>query len=157
MQLPPAVDDFKEGWYEARIVSSKYKKTISGKGAYLSLTFEFQESAGSQAGTVCWVNLNLENANPRTVAIARRQLDQIREAVGQPNAEQSEELHGIPLMVKAVTRKATDKYPEGIDLVAFEGVVENEISFEPEEVKETYKKENVEPEFEEIPDDDIPF
>jgi hypothetical protein len=153
-QLPPAITPFENGWYEAMIINSAFKKTAAGTGSYLSLDFEFQDSAGAQAGTMCWVNLNLYNPNSRTVRIARRQLDDIREAIGLPDTVNHEELRGIPLMVHARRKAATEKYPESIELFGFKKCTSFEIDFDSKEepVKSSTKSSNAEP-FE----DDIPF
>ena len=46
-----------------------------------------------------WTTLNLWNPNPQTVEIAQRELNSICHAVGKLRVADTEELHGIPMMV----------------------------------------------------------
>ncbi len=93
--------------YVAMITESEMKPTKSGAGSYLQLTFEILE--GQYKGRFLWARLNLDNANPTTVQIARGELSAICRAVGVMTPNDSVDLHNLPLVltVKCKTRKDT--------------------------------------------------
>lgn len=99
-----------EGWYVASICHSEQKANKSGTGSHLALTFEVE--AGGHAGRRVRDQLNLDNPNPTTVNIARGQLSAICRAIGVMTPDSSEDLHGIPMMIR-VTQRAGQANPDG--------------------------------------------
>lgn len=100
-QNAPLMDDFTPipvGDYKAVITESEVKQTKAGDGQYLSLRVEIIE--GEYQGRIIFVILNLWNPNPKAVEIANRELATIVAAVGKPGAQNSEELHNIPMTIK---------------------------------------------------------
>jgi len=92
--LPP-------GEYVCEITESDYKQTRSGNGMVLKLTFSVLKE-GFQ-GQIFFDNLTLEHSNPKTVEIGRAWLKQLAIGCGLPNpdrVESSEDLHGLPVLVK---------------------------------------------------------
>lgn len=86
-------------WVEAMIVQSDVKDTAANDGGkYLKL--EFDIVSGPYKNRKLWENLNLVNKNPTCVSIAKNKLAKIKAAVGQSNATDSVQLHGLPMMVK---------------------------------------------------------
>lgn len=97
--LPP-------GEYLAWIVASEMKDTkvnpeTGQSGKMLSLQLEILE--GEYQGRRIFDNLNLINANQQTVDIARRALSSICHATGKMQVQDSDELHGIAMMVNVAT------------------------------------------------------
>lgn len=95
------MDDFTPipvGDYKAVITESEVKETKAGDGQYLNLRVEIIE--GEYQGRIIFVILNLWNPNPKAVEIANRELATIVAAVGKPGAQNSEELHNIPMIIK---------------------------------------------------------
>lgn len=68
------------GEYTAIIEGAEMKDTRAGNGAYLSLTFQIV--GPTHAGRKIWNNLNLDNPNPKAVAIAENDLADICRATG---------------------------------------------------------------------------
>lgn len=86
-----------KGWYTAMITESENKETKSGDGTYLSITFEIEDER--YKGRKVWANLNLDNPNPKAVAIAQRNLADICRATGVMAPKDSEDLHFKPLAI----------------------------------------------------------
>ena len=105
------MDDFTPipvGDYKAVITESEIKPTKAGDGQYLSLRVEIIE--GEYQGRIIFVILNLWNPNPKAVEIANRELATIVAAVNKPGAQNSEELHNIPMTVKVGIQPGQGEY-----------------------------------------------
>lgn len=96
------------GDYKAVITESEVKQTKAGDGQYLNLKVEIIE--GEYQGRIIFVILNLWNPNPKAVEIANRELATIVAAVGRPGAQNSEELHNIPMTVKVAIQPGVGDY-----------------------------------------------
>jgi len=99
--LPP-------GDYVARIVESEMKPTKDNTGQYLSLIFQVM-SQGFENRKI-FNNLNLVNKSAKAVDIANRELGEICRAVGKPVINDSQELHGIPMLITVKIEPATERY-----------------------------------------------
>lgn len=105
------MDDFSPipvGDYRAVITESEIKETKNGDGQYLKLRVEVIE--GEYQGRLIFVNLNLWNKNPKAVEIANRELVTIVAAVNRPGAQNSEELHNIPMLIKVGIEPGVGQY-----------------------------------------------
>lgn len=91
------------GWYAAQLVDSKHEAAKSGNGEYLKLEFDLLDAP--YANRKVWVNLNLWNANEEAVRIANQQRLELLQALNKPNAQTTEELYAIPVMLKIGTRE----------------------------------------------------
>jgi hypothetical protein len=91
------------GWYAAQMVASEAKSAKSGAGEYLNLEFDLLDAP--YANRKVWLMLNLWNANPEAVRIANQQRLELLMALNKPNAQTTEELHGIPVMLKLGIRE----------------------------------------------------
>lgn len=91
-------------WYNVRIVASETKPTAKNDGHYLELTEEIID--GEYAGSRVYDRLNLANSNPVAVEIAFKQLSAICHATGVIQVQDSQQLHGIPMMARVVYRPA---------------------------------------------------
>ena len=107
-QVDPASDfePIPAGKYLAIITESAMKPTKSGSGSYLELVFEVIE--GEYKGRNLWARLNLDNANPLTVQIARAELSAICRATGVMQPKDSIELHNLPLLLTVKCKKRED-------------------------------------------------
>jgi hypothetical protein len=101
-----ALDPIPAGRYIAAITDSEMKPTKAGGGNYLQLTFQILE--GEHTGRLVWARLNLENANPTTVKIARAELSAVCRAVNVLRPRDSVELHNIPVEIRVGLKKRDD-------------------------------------------------
>ena len=95
------------GWHLARIIESENKVAKSGNGEYLQMTFEITD--GAFRGRRLWTRLNLVNTNEQAVQIAYAELSSICRAAGKSKISDSQELHGIPMLVNVRYKPASDK------------------------------------------------
>ena len=105
------MDDFTPipvGEYRAVITESEICETKAGDGQYLKLRVEVIE--GEYQGRLIFVNLNLWNKNPKAVEIANRELATIVAAVNRPGAQNSEDLHNIPMLIKVGIEPGSGSY-----------------------------------------------
>ena len=93
------------GWYRGVIVQSEMRPTRTG-GEYLQLVHEIME--GEHKGRRVWARLNLNNANPKTVEIARRELATVCRATGVMTPRDSSEFHDIPMFFRVRVQKRND-------------------------------------------------
>lgn len=91
------------GEYLMGIVKSDKRDAKSGSGAFIELEFEVVD--GPRKGARAWTRLNLWNANAQAVEIAQRDLSAICHACGKLRVSDTEELHGIPMIVRMGKRR----------------------------------------------------
>lgn len=91
-------DPIPAGEYQAQLVESSMESLKSGQGEYLKLQFEVM--AGPFAGRRLFTNLCLRHPNTQTVEIAQRQLSALCHAAGVFQLQDSQQLHGRPVVVK---------------------------------------------------------
>ena len=99
-------DALPEGEYVALIEDSETKETKKKNGEYLSLTLQIIE--GEHEGRKLWVNLNLDNPNPKAVRFARSELADICRATNVMRPSDSLELHDIPMVVTVKCKRDKD-------------------------------------------------
>ncbi|MCZ2098804.1 MAG: DUF669 domain-containing protein [Anaerolineae bacterium] len=107
-QVDPAADfePIPAGKYLAVITESELKPTKNGGGQYLQLAFQILD--GPYKNRYVWARLNLTNANPTTVQIARAELSAICRAIGVLTPKDSVELHNLPLAIRVSQKKRAD-------------------------------------------------
>lgn len=94
-------------WYMGQLIASEMKPNSKGDGYYLATEMEIL--GGEYAGRKLFDRLNISNPNPKAVEIAYRTLSAICHAIGVIQVEDSQQLHGKPLMIKVkVTPAETD-------------------------------------------------
>ena len=96
------------GDYAAIITKSEMQDTKDKAGKFLYL--ELQVIDGEFKGKPLWDRLNLKNANPIAVEIAKRSLADICRAVGKTTPRDSVELHNIPMRVSVSVDPAKGEY-----------------------------------------------
>lgn len=97
------------GWYEAEIFKSELKDTNDKTGKYISLGFKVIE--GDYEGRYVYTNLNIVNKSDVAVKIARADLKKICDACGVNELEDTEDLHGIPMLIKVSVKPETSQWP----------------------------------------------
>ena len=97
-----------KGSYQARVVESAIMPTASGRGEILKLTFEIDAGEFRGRRLVEW--LNIVNAHATAQRIAQEKLARLCAAAGLPGIADSEELHGIPVMIRVDIRPGSDGY-----------------------------------------------
>ncbi len=106
VEPPQDFEPIPAGKYLAVIIESEMKPTKNGNGQYLQLTLQILE--GPYKGRYVWARLDLHNANPTMVQIARQELSAICRAVGVMQPTDSVELHNIPLVITVKLKKRED-------------------------------------------------
>jgi len=98
------------GEYIAKITSSKYEANSKKTGHGLTLVFEIQnkEFKGKKVFTL----LNLDNPNEQTVEMANNEFATICDAAGKGTVKDSDQLHGIPMIITVKLVPAEGKWPE---------------------------------------------
>ena len=104
------------GDYPVMAVKSEVKDTKAGTGKYLSVEFEVFEGEGK--GRKIFMNFNILNPNPQAQQIGQSQLKGFATACNKPNAEDSSEWHGIPVIAKVVVSKS-EQHGDGNNIKSF--------------------------------------
>ena len=116
-------DPVPEGWYNVQIDQSEMKPTKDGAGTYLELRFSVMD--GQYANRKLFARLNLRNNNPVAQEIAYGELSAICHATNVMQLQDSQQLHGVPLKVKAKVRPASGGYDASNDLSGFKNINES--------------------------------
>lgn len=103
-----------KGDYVCTITESERRATNAGTGHYLLLVVEVID--GQYAGRKLFDRLNIWNPNEQAVAIAKRTLSSICNAVGVTSINDSSDLHNRPLKVTVgiETRKDNGEFTNRI-------------------------------------------
>lgn len=120
---PPALPT---GWYPVMITDSEIKKTKAGDGGMVVLTLKVME--GPYAGRLAWDRLNLWNPNKVAEEIAQKTLSAICHATGVFKINDTQELHGKPMMARIVYKEADGKYDEGNDVKGYAKIGDKEMT-----------------------------
>lgn len=104
-------------WYNCMITETETKRTKDGSGAYLEIVHKVLD--GKYKDRLFWNRLNLWNNNPVAVEIAQGDLSAICHAVGVFQVQQTQVLHGIPLMARLVEKPAEKGYEASNDVKAY--------------------------------------
>ena len=117
------LDDFTPipaGKYVAQIKKSEFKATKAKTGHYLKLEFSIID--GEYKGRKLWENLNLDNPNPVAVEIANKTLNTICQACNKSGVQDSEELHGIPILITVKVNPASALHPASNSIKFYESI-----------------------------------
>ena len=102
-QTMGSYDVLPAGEYLATICKSEVREAKSNpQNRYANL--EFEVTSGEHQGKRFWTMLNLWNTNATAVEIAQREMNSICHAIGKLRITDTEELHGIPMLVKVGVR-----------------------------------------------------
>jgi hypothetical protein len=116
-------DPLPAGWYNCIMEKSELKPTKGGDGTYLECVFNVVD--GQYAGRKLFARINLRNPNPQAQEIGFKQLSAIAHAVGVLHVQNSEQLHGRPLKVRAKIRPADGQYEASNDITGFKNINED--------------------------------
>ncbi len=97
-----------KGEYQAKVVESAVVPTASGRGEMLKLSFELITGEARRRRLV--ERFNIVNANATAQRIAQQMLARLCTAAGLSGIADSEELHGIPVMIRVDIRPGSDGY-----------------------------------------------
>jgi len=104
-------DPIPKGDYLCKIVETEIKQTEARTGKYIKIKFEVIQ--GDFSGRFIWTNINIINPNTITVEIAKKELATLCRVIGKPGTiKDTNELHGIPLIVKVKIKPASGGYDE---------------------------------------------
>lgn len=115
-------DPVPAGWYKVVMDKSEMKPTKDGTGQRLEMQFKIID--GQYAGRKIFEGLNLVNANPVAQEIAYKQLSAICHAVNVMVAQDSSQLHGIPLQIKVNLKPANGQYEAKNEVKAYKNINE---------------------------------
>jgi hypothetical protein len=110
------------GWYKVVMDSSEMVPTKDGVGMRLSLVFKIID--GQYTNRKIFEGLNLKNASPVAQEIAYKQLSAICHATGVLVAEDSAQLHNIPLQIKVKLKAATGAYDAKNEVAGYKHINE---------------------------------
>jgi hypothetical protein len=99
--LPP-------NWYDAKLIESERKPTKDGKGEYLNLTFQILTP--EFANRKVWDRINIKNDNESAQRIAHGQLASFVRACGLTSITDTQQLHGITVLIRLGVRPADQVY-----------------------------------------------
>lgn len=102
-------DPIPAGQYPMIIDESSVEDTAKKTGKYIK--FRFKVINGEFKGRFVWTNLNIINPNPVAVEIAQKELATICRACGKAVIQDTQELHGIPMLVKVRIIPPKGDYP----------------------------------------------
>lgn len=171
------------GPYVSQITKSSIKDTKDKTGKYIE--FEFTVLKGEFKGRKIWTRLNIVNKSSVAVEIAQKELATLCRACGKVVIQDTQQLHGIPFVLKLRIKPAKGDYPAAnvpTGYEAVEGSAQTSGSADPfgdEDEKGTDAGQealgedapwgddggeedaaaamNGDPDGSELPDDDIPF
>ena len=110
-------DPMPAGEYLAQVIESEVLTTSKKNGKYIKLKFAILK--GEFKGRFIWSNLNIVNTNPVTVEIAQKELATLCRACGKAVIQDTQELHGIPILMKIKIKPAKDDYPAGNEPIGY--------------------------------------
>jgi len=95
------------GNYIAKIIDSEDRQTKAGNGEYLQLKLEI--ISGQQKGRYVFDRLNLKNPNQQAMNIAKATLGNIMRAIKMDSIIDTDQIHGLPLVIKVTQRENNGK------------------------------------------------
>lgn len=99
-----------EDEYVACLTKSEWTDTKAGTGKFIYMEFTIME--GAYKGNILIERLNMINPNPIAVRIATGALNQLSAACLKANVEDTDELHGIPVLLTVVIEEQENSdYP----------------------------------------------
>ena len=105
---PAAPGLIPKGDYQARVVESAVMANASGTGELLKLAFELEAGEFRGRRVVEW--LNIVNAHATAQRIAQQMLARLCAAAGLSGIADSEELHGIAVIIRVDVRPGSGDY-----------------------------------------------
>lgn len=113
-------DPVPPGWYNVAVDETEMKPTKDGSGSYLKVRYSILD--GQFANRKIYTMINLQNKNPQATEIGLKQLSALAHAVGVLLVQDSQQLHNIPLKVKAKIRPAEGEYDAQNNITQWENI-----------------------------------
>ncbi len=111
-------DPMPAGKYVMVIDESDVLPTQKKNGKYIKLRMRVLN--GEYKGRFVWTNINIVNPNPVAVEIAQKELATICRACGKAVIQDTQQLHGIPMVVKLKVTPAKGDYPSKNEPIGYE-------------------------------------
>jgi hypothetical protein len=105
------------GWYSAKINKAELKATKDGTGQYIAIRYDI--TGPTHQGRVVFGNVNIKNKSFDAENIGRKQLNDIRLALGIGQLSDTDQLVGGSLQIKLEIKEATDQYAARNEVKAF--------------------------------------
>jgi hypothetical protein len=111
-------DPLPAGDYLAYITDSEIVPTKDGTGQRLKLRWDVID--GPMKGRVVFDGLNIVNKNPVAEEIAQRMLSGLCHATGVTQLQDTQQLHGIPVVIKVkIRRDESGQYGDSNEVAAY--------------------------------------
>ena len=118
--LPP-------GWYQAMAVDSDMAQNKSGTGERLNFQFQILKPE-KFANRRVFLGLNIKHENSMAQEIAQKELAAFCRAAKKINMRNTEELHGVPVLVKLRIDPGNDRYEPRNEIRAFKPADDGSVS-----------------------------
>lgn len=115
--VPDVDKDGKKIQYHVMMVKSTLMKNKETEGKNLACQFKITD--GEKKGRILFTRLNLINKNQTAVEIANNELADIIRACGKESIKDSEELHGIDILVEVSIIEETDTNPASNKIIKY--------------------------------------
>ena len=102
-------DPIPTGAYPCWVTKSDIKQTKDKTGKYIE--FEFTVIKGEFKGRKIWTRMNIINKSAVTVEIAQKELATLCRACGKSVIQDTQQLHGIPFILKVRIKPEKGDYP----------------------------------------------
>ena len=119
-QEPSGNGEFKPlpaGWYSAKINKADLKATKDGTGQYIAIRYDI--TGPTHQGRVVFGNVNIKNKSFDAENIGRKQLNDIRLALGIGQLSDTDQLIGGNLQIKLEIKEATEQYAARNEIKAY--------------------------------------
>jgi hypothetical protein len=109
-------DDFApipDGTYDVEVMDTDVKAKPETGSKFISTTLRIVE--GEYEGRRLFVNITVDSPNPKALAMGRKLLASLCNAIGMPvgfQLENSSDLHNVPVKAVVYTQEAKNGYPE---------------------------------------------
>ncbi len=105
-----------DGKYVVQVIKSEIKSTKAGDGSYINMTLKVLK--GDKAGKMLWKMITLSNPSAQAEEIGQKQIYILNRICGLKRLEDTEQYHGVPMMVEVYTKKS-EGYPDKNEIASF--------------------------------------
>lgn len=105
------------GWYSAKINKAELKATKDGTGQYIAIRYDI--TGPTHQGRVVFGNVNIKNKSFDAENFGRKQLNDIRLALGIGQLSDTDQLVGGSLQIKLEIKEASEQYAARNEIKAY--------------------------------------
>ncbi len=99
--------------YTAQIEKSEIKTTAAGNGEYIKNQWKILDAPNpAHIGRTVFQNINIQNPSEVAMKIGASDLKQITKALGISELQDTDELVGVPVIIKLKVQKGKDGYED---------------------------------------------